>query len=197
VLGVVSLGRDDDPPLLEDTSAMEKVYQNWPPLEFGPAAVTDRGTTIRLEIASASREPARLGPLERQLLDGLGRTTRLIRSQPADDHSNCHGWVFTGGRYWLEVEEAETILRENGYQHVSVPSPGDLVVYRNAQGDPGHTAVVRAVCDDGAVLVEGKWSWMGVYLHRVGDSIFGPHYTFLRSPRPGHLLAGLPAATSP
>ena len=80
--------------------------------------------------------------------------------------------------------------------NATVVGPGDVVVYRDDQDEITHTAVVRAVCDDGAVLVEGKWGWMGVFLHPVDKSVYGTSYTFYRSPRPGHLLAGLPAPRS-
>ena len=54
-----------------------------------------------------------------------------------------------------------------------------------------HTAVVRYVADGQPAMVEGKWGWMGVFQHTASDSRWGQHFTFYRSPRPGHLLAGL------
>jgi hypothetical protein len=40
---------------------------------------------------------------------------------------------------------------------------------------------------------------MGVFLHPADKCIYGNDYTFYRSPRSGHLLAGLggPAVTEP
>lgn len=71
--------------------------------------------------------------------------------------------------------------------------PGDLAIFRDEADQISHTAVVRAICDDGTVLVESKWSWMGVFLHRAGDSFYGESYTFYRSARTGHRLV----ATAP
>jgi hypothetical protein len=192
VFGAVDLGSADGLARLENKSPKEKIYQRWPLLQAGPVEVTDHGTVVHAERAPSPRGPEELDVLEREILTELGLSAHLIETQPPDDHSNCFGWVLTGGRYWLGEMDAEAVLRENGYQPVAAPNPGDLVVYRDQWGNLMHAAVVRAVCDDGEVLVEGKWMWMGVFLHRVKDSLFGSNYTFLRSPRQGHLLTGLP-----
>ena len=76
------------------------------------------------------------------------------------------------------------------------PRPGDLAIYRNRMGGVAHTAVVRAVCDDGVPIVEGKWGWMGVFLHRAGDSCYGQDMWYFRSDREGHRLVGLPGTPS-
>ena len=143
------------------------------------------------------RDPDQLRDFEHEILEARHWNDYLIRRQPAADHCNCHGWVFTGGRYWVHYDDVEHILDENGYETVTAPRPGDLTVYRTSTGTICHTALVRAICDEGSVLVEGKWGWMGVFLHRVGDSLYGQNYTFYRSSRPGHLLVNLPAATEP
>ena len=46
------------------------------------------------------------------------------------------------------------------------------------------------------VLVEGKWGWAGVFLHPVGGAGYGTAYTFYRSHRTGHRLAGLDGSPS-
>ena len=40
---------------------------------------------------------------------------QLIVAGRGDALSNCHGWVFTGGRYWIPIESVDTILNDNGY----------------------------------------------------------------------------------
>ncbi len=85
----------------------------------------------------------------------------------------------------------ELILRENGYRQVSDPRPGDLVVYRGQGRTVAHTAVVRYVSDGQPVLVESKWGELGVFLHAADKSVYGTAYTFHRSARRGHLLAGV------
>ena len=127
---------------------------------------------------------------ERDALGGADNVGRMIRMGPAADRCNCHGWVFTGGRYWLGAADVEHILADNGYRPVSDPHPGDVVIYRTG-GLITHTAVVRAAGGGGPVLIEGKWGWLGVFLHVPEGSWYGREYTYYRSPRPGHLLAGL------
>jgi hypothetical protein len=46
------------------------------------------------------------------------------------------------------------------------------------------------------MLVEGKWGHLGRYLHRPEDYPYNTSWTYHRSRRGGHLLAGL-AGTPP
>jgi hypothetical protein len=165
-----------------------------PPLsEITPRAYTDRGTPVPLKLPLAPRATREVEDREIQFLARKQLNLGLIRQRPADDRTNCHGWVFTGGRYWVSGESIDQILRENGYREVTAPRPGDLAIYR--AGDlPTHTAVVRYATAGLPVMVESKWSWMGVYLHAVDQSLYGREYKFYRPTRPGHLLAGLDSA---
>src|SRR5262249_33273989 len=106
-------------------------------------------------------------------------------------NSNCHGWVFAAGRYWVPGNAVEAILRDNGYAEVTAPRPGDLAVYRGSDGGVSHTAGVRDVSDGMPVLVEGKWGALGVFLHPADKSPYGTDVRFYRSPRHGHTLAGI------
>lgn len=124
------------------------------------------------------------------MLEGGKHEHYVIRLGPPDERANCHGWVFTGGRYLLGPDDVELILKENGYAEVSEPQPGDLVVYRQG-GTVAHTAVVRYVTEGQPVLVAGKWGALGVFLHAADKSCYGTEYTFHRSTRRGHLLVGL------
>jgi len=49
--------------------------------------------------ATDPRARVELAALENRFLVANHTGDRLIRRQPADDRTNCHGWVFTGGRY--------------------------------------------------------------------------------------------------
>ncbi|HET6572967.1 MAG TPA: CHAP domain-containing protein [Fimbriiglobus sp.] len=169
-----------------------------PPLVESSAAVarTDRGTPVPGKRPIAPRADAETGEVERRFLQKSPFRDQMMRQRKADDGSNCHGWVFTGGRYWLDPEAVELILRENGYVDVTAPRPGDVVIYRS-HGSIGHTAVVRYVSDAAPPLVEGKWGAMGVYVHPVDQCVYGTAYTFYRSARPGHLLAGLTDTSPP
>jgi hypothetical protein len=154
------------------------------------AATTDRGTPVAVLEATDPRARAELAALEERFLEVNHAGDRVIRRQPADDRANCHGWVFTGGRFWVSGSEVETILAENGYRPVADPRPGDLVVYRR-DGAVAHTAVVRYVSPGMPVLVEGKWGATGVYLHAADESIYGTAFTYYRADRATHVLAGL------
>src|SRR5262249_48993066 len=164
-----------------------------PPLQDPPASVavaTDRGRRVTVKEPAELRPKDEIAATEHRLLRDMNFDSRMIRRGEAGDQCNCHGWVFTGARYWLSGDDVERILDDNGYQPASQPRPGDLAIFREA-GRISHTAVVRAVGDGVPVIVEGKWGWMGVFLHGVGDSFYGTNYTYYRSPREGHLLAGL------
>lgn len=155
-----------------------------------PTLLTDRGRPVRAVSWTAGRPGEDLRAVERQAIVRLDLSGRVIRTGEASDECNCHGWVFTGGRWRVLGETVEGILADNGYEAVSDPRPGDLAIYR-AGGSVAHTAVVRHTGQVG-VLVEGKWGWLGVFLHAPPDCPYGLP-TYYRSPRPGHLLAGLAA----
>jgi hypothetical protein len=159
-------------------------------------ARTDRGSPVVLRRAAAPRSEAEILEAERRYFQSSPYNDQVIRRYKPDDGSNCHGWVFAGGRYWVAGESVDLILRENGYVDVTDPRTGDLAVYRTG-GTVTHTAIVRYVSDDSQALVKGKWAWMGVYLHRVDQSPYGTEYTFYRSSRRGHLLAGLDQSLAP
>ena len=161
-------------------------------------AVTDRGTVVPLRVASMPRGPDALAVMEEKLFRSTPCRDQLIRRRPPDDVSNCHGWVFTGGRFWLSSEGVDLILAENGYAVVTDPRPGDLGVYRDpGQGPAAHSSVVRYVAPGMPVLVEGKWGCGPVYLHPFDQSVFGPTCVYYRSERSGHMLIGLGGPASP
>jgi hypothetical protein len=156
----------------------------------GVILTTDLGTRVAAHVPRVPRDGVALRAGEDKMLHTDGHAGHVIRRGPPGDHCNCHGWVFTGGRYLLGGPEVELILRENGYQEVQVPEPGDVVIYRQGEHTL-HTAVVRYVAEGQPVLVEGKWGPLGVYLHPADKSCYGTEYTFYRSERPGHLLSGI------
>ena len=181
-LDLLELGHEYGKPSLADT--------------YSSIARTDRGTPIPVKRPSAPRADAQIAEAEQRFLQRSPFRDQMMRQRKADDGSNCHGWVFTGGRYWLDPAAVELALRENGYVDVTAPRTGDLVIYRT-HGSVGHTAVVRYVSDAAPPLVEGKWGAMGVYVHPVDQCVYGTDYTFYRSARPGHLLAGLDDTSPP
>jgi hypothetical protein len=163
-------------------------------------AATDRGTNIVLKepVGASDEHGAELSGAEERILRNAQLDKQVIRRGSVDDRSNCHGWVFTGARFFLSGADVELILRENGYEEHPKPQPGDLVVYRQA-GAIAHTGIVRYVSEGQPVLVESKWGELGVFLHPTDKSPYGTNYTFHRSARAGHLLTGIrgPAAATP
>jgi hypothetical protein len=160
-----------------------------PPTRWVGLGRTDAGRPVGLAEAVAPRPAADVVADEARALDSFGLAPRLVRRAPASDICNCHGWVFGGGKYWLLRADVEVIIADNGYKPVADPRPGDLAVYREADGAIAHTAIVRQ--SGGQLRVEGKWLWMGVFEHAVADSPFGTNVTYYRSPRAGHQIAGL------
>ena len=83
------------------------------------------------------READQLLPVERLILNDFRSHTRLIRRQPADDRSNCHGWVFTAGRYWtshLKTEASVVWLNPQehfGQETVAVPGGNGMAFVRS------------------------------------------------------------------
>jgi hypothetical protein len=159
-------------------------------------ATTDRGNRIILKEPDAPREERDLHDAEEKSLRGSPYHDQVIRRGGPTDHSNCHGWVFTGGKFLVSPDDVELILKENGYHETHEPRTGDLVVYRQA-GAVAHTAIVRYVAEGLPAFVEGKWGVMGVFQHPANQSFYGTDYTFYRSARVGHLLVGLGGSPGP
>jgi len=112
---------------------------------------------------------------------------KVIRLSENDPAANCHGWVFTGGRFGIRNPDVPAILADNSYVVVSSPAVGDLAIYAN--GDQiTHSGIVRVLEPEGLVLIESKWGPFGTFLHPMGTQPFSGLCTFYRSPRRGHLL---------
>jgi hypothetical protein len=172
-----------------DDHVARAAVQALPPLEEVPGltAWTDAGERVALWRVPAG---AAAGPPEEySYIRENGLRLRLIRTGPASLDCNCHGWVFTGGKFWVHGASVEPILRGNRYRAVAAPAVGDLAVFRDSSGAPGHTALVRAVGEDGAVLLESKWSVHGRFLHTPAGHAYSDYAcAYHRSPRGGHLL---------
>ena len=181
-----------------ETGLAEKIETDFSDLEllgFSPAremdpdrvAVTDRGRVIDLWRPQKTMDPAELRELERRSLELTKAQSDAIPLSLPEETSNCHGWVFTNGRYILANDDIEKILTDNAYQPIRDPKPGDIAIY-HMNGRVSHTAIVCA-CEPGRpVIVESKWSWMSIYRHPVDGSIYGVDYTFYRSPRANHVV---------
>jgi hypothetical protein len=59
--------------------------------------------------------------------------------------SNCHGTTFADGKFWINNEAVDRILKDE-YTKVSGPAKiGDVVIYRNSAGTPVHSVTVTEV----------------------------------------------------
>ncbi len=159
-------------------------------------AKTDRGSGIHLMSAAEPLSAEQLAESEQQTILTTQIAEYIIRRGPADDASNCHGWVFAGGKFAILGREVDTILAENDYESVMAPLPGDLCLYRNDALGVAHTAIVRSVLEDGTVLVEGKWGRLGVFLHPVDHCVYGTHFTYHRTDRGTHVLRSIPGSSN-
>jgi hypothetical protein len=163
-------------------------------------AQTDRGRSVTV----SSRVPrkhidADFLAKQSEVIRRWGFHEQIITVRDCDQDCNCHGWVFTGGRYWIAGGQVAGILEDNGYEEVMEPRPGDLVVYRDDKGDITHTGLVRCAGGDGPLLIESKWGGLGRFLHPPEVHCYAPDEPrYYRSPRQGHILRGFPGApTSP
>ncbi len=147
--------------------------------------VTDRGREIKLYrlVLSDEAEQAEQDWIAEGRLE-----CHVIRTGDVDPASNCHGWVFTGGRYAIHPDDMETILADNGYQRVETPRKGDLILYRSEQGSILHTGIVLEVVSENLVLIESKWGPLGRYLHPPEYQPYGTNFGYYRSSRNGHQL---------
>ncbi|OAI41618.1 hypothetical protein AYO40_02890 [Planctomycetaceae bacterium SCGC AG-212-D15] len=185
--------------LLGVSSAPQTPYSRLsgrPPSNFRSLR-TDRGHSIiarAVEISDATETEVRA---EDAWLKAQGLEAPIVRTGNPGPYSNCFGWIFTGGRYAIDTG-IETILEDNGYETVSRPRPGDLVVY-TAAGAAVHVAIVREVPACGAVIVESKWGARGRYHHPVHAYPLPVSFrcTYHRSARYGHQLRGLFDEDSP
>src|SRR5262249_25413708 len=130
----------------------------------GQWAVTDKGRVLHL-YSMNSPGTAKLAEEEATFLRNRHLDQQLIRTGDGYATSNCHGWVFAGGRHWVRGDQVDPILRDNGYRQVPVPQPGDVAIFRNDRGEVAHSGVVRGTNAEGRVLLESKWGRLGRFLH--------------------------------
>ena len=155
---------------------------------------TDRGRPLpaRRLPAEAAAHGEQVSASERNHIAAYGLTEQVIALAGDWQNANCHGFVFTGGAYWVRGEDVDDILGDNGYEPVAGPRAGDVAVYRDGYGAVAHTGIVRGAATEGVVLVESKWGKLGRFVHRHDRHPYpATTCTFYRSPRAGHVLVGV------
>ena len=111
----------------------------------------------------------------------------IQRDEP-DQNANCHGWVFTGGRFLMKGNDVDVILTDNHYVQVATPEPGDVVIYRDSLNRILHTALVQGILRDGTIISESKWGVDKRYLHLPSDQPYSSIYQYYRTDRSHHLI---------
>lgn len=157
-------------------------------------AVTDLGQALPVFIYEGAEL---LSEAERRYLATGRFDHKIIRIAEPNAECNCHGWVYTGGRYAIQGRYIDELLADNGYEEVAEARPDDLVIYRGTDNAVEHTGLVRHIGPDGMILVESKWGPLGVYLHPLESQPYGVSHQFYRSPRAGHMVAIVPQTSLP
>jgi hypothetical protein len=178
------------PPL--ETDVVWDLFDEFQEMASSPLR-TDLGQMIPAQMHKSRAsvpEPAFHDSEGKHLL-ALGMNQHVIALEQSWLPCNCHGYVFTAGRYFIANEDVDTILHDNDYASVKLPRLGDLVVYRDQRDNVVHTGIVRG--RRGAmVLVESKFGRLGCFLHPLDiDCYRFATAQFYRSPRGGHLLRGV------
>lgn len=193
VAQVVALERDVAGEFtLEEIQKLPELHSILLPVE-SQWAVTDAGTTVPLfTLPSEAAQPFLAADTTYWTEHALVES--LLRTDGPDARYNCHGWVFTGGRCWVRGPVVERILSDNGYQAVTDPRPGDIIVYRdNTTHSIAHTGLVRTqAADTGLVLIESKMGALGRFIHPPEKHGYtNTTGTYYRTGRGAHLLRGL------
>ena len=55
-------------------------------------------------------------------------------------NTNCVGFTFADGRFWVQPDQIWRILTGDGYGPTTNPKKGDVVLYVNSDEDPIHVA---------------------------------------------------------
>ena len=150
-------------------------------------AMTDEGTSIplyRFAIDDNRFEEYALSSEMRFKIFG----NAMIHREDANKMANCHGWVFTDGRFLLKGIDVDRILCENHYELVADPRPSDIVIYRDEMGSILHTALVQGILRDGTVITESKWGIDQRFLHLPAKQPYSQHFEYYRTHRPNHLI---------
>ena len=90
-----------------------------------------------------------------------GNPIRVLQGLPSRgraDQSNCHGYTFLNGQYWMFGSQVDQLLDDNGWLPVAEETvkPGDIAVYRESNGRICHTARVTGRDAAGHTLVNSK-----------------------------------------
>ncbi len=156
-------------------------------------AMTDRNRPIRVyRMVDDGSEP-----LDVNEAFEVNFMESTIQRGPADPVANCHGWVFLNSQFLIPGEAVQQILDDNGYETVSEPKAGDVIVYRADNREIVHTGLVRGVLNDGTIIIESKWGIEGTFLHDPEGTPYSTVFEYYRSPRPDNRVKIVPVDELP
>jgi hypothetical protein len=140
----------------------------------------------RVDFTSQEQRTALLRSSEQHFFQNVNcdgeRMSRLLAPSLS---TNCHGWVFLGGRIGIKDEHVRSILHDNHYEAVERPQSGDLAIYRD-EDKIVHSGIVIGQ-SGGVIEIESKWGPFSVFRH-AADRYYHGTCHFFRSPRQGHSL---------
>jgi hypothetical protein len=152
--------------------------------------VTNRGA--RVSVLPSGRPPDTPDKTEGEAdaeLSGMGLLSKVSKVDSPTNSYDCHGFVFLSGKGWIDNDQVDAILTDNGYSVTTTPAVGDIVIYRNG-GVIKHSGIITAVSGATVTKVRSKWGILGLYDHAPGDvpPAFGS-WTAYHTTRPsGHNL---------
>ena len=112
--------------------ALEEVANRDLVVKTTVAAYTDQN--FRIPVYVNLRDHALDADAETMLLKRFKLVGLVTRTAAPDARCNCHGWIFTGGRFWVKGTDVGQVLHDNRYEEVSETRVGDLIVYRDDAG---------------------------------------------------------------
>ncbi len=118
---------------------------------IGGGGPTDR-SSLHIETREGRRIPNERRP--EMLPDRMAsaakqyRQTHGVELLSASAVYNCAGLVFGSRRTWIDVDDIDIPIKDDGFEDVSDPrewNVGDVVVYRGARGELTHVGVIHFV----------------------------------------------------
>jgi RHS repeat-associated protein len=70
--------------------------------------------------------------------------------------TDCHGYTFADGKYWINDDQVKSILEGDNYKEITDPQAGDIVVWFDKKSnDVKHSMTIQSVSAEG-IFVKGK-----------------------------------------
>ncbi|MFI9415244.1 hypothetical protein [Nocardia gamkensis] len=169
-----------------------------------PRTLSEGAVTAPPPVAQLLRSRAGLTRLFQKNIEQGVRLDLLEPLAPINPHYNCHGYTFSrhGEAGWLGGRWVDDILEDNGFLKVTdigAATPGDVVVYRDADSVVTHSGVVTDLAS-GEVYVDSKQGPLSVVRHRIHEvtGMYGSHVALYRTERPdGRFLTSIENSGQP